>query len=493
MLFVMAASNANGVIELLEKLIKIFKEEQVFDQTDDGPVMQFLHPKALQKEISFSLDNEPASDEQIEDIIRQVIRRSIKTFSPDFHNKLYRGLDEYGLIGSYLTEILNTSIDTYENAPVFTVIENVLIQESLKLMGYPFRSDGIMTPNDTVSIMYAMMAAREASLLQPNIKHGLHRHISLACVTSECGYRSIMTAAHWLGFGTKHVYTVKTDKFGRMDTRNLKKVLKQTSELGIIPFFINVSAGTPVFGAIDPLRKIIKICKEWDMWIHVDARDCGSLMFSKLFRCRLRGIESSSSVTWNPHNMLGAPYQCSMILMQSQFEYGIDSYLRTIVNEEKQYTMMYGSNTNVKSVQNSRKADAMKFWLMWKARGRSGLQQLVEKAMCCAKYLLIKINKTDGFRSVLEQYDSTTVSFWYIPPSMRNADETPFWWKKIYIVTAVIQKRLILNGSLIIDYASLPQSNLGNFFRVMVKCYPLPTRMSMDYILNQIEKAGADL
>ncbi|EGI69244.1 PREDICTED: acidic amino acid decarboxylase GADL1-like [Acromyrmex echinatior] len=485
----MAASN---VIELLEKLIKIFKEEQVFDQTGDRPVMQFLHPKALQKEISFSLDNEPASDEQIEDTIRQVIRRSIKTFSPDFHNKFYRGLDEYGLIGSYLTEILNTSIDIYENAPVFTVIEEVLIQASSKLMGYPFRSDGIMTPNATVSIMYAMMAAKQASL--SNIKQGLHKHISLACITSECGYLSIMTAAHWLGFGTQHVYTVKTDKFGRMDIRNLKKVLKQTSEeMGSIPFFINVSAGTPVFGAIDPLRKIIKICKEWDIWIHVDARDCGSLMFSKLFRRRLQGIERSSSISWNPHNMLGAPYHCNMILMQSQFERSTHSYLRTVINEERQYTLMYHSNTNFKSLQSSRKADAMKFWLMWKARGMSGLQQLVEEAMWCAKYLLIKINKTDGFRSVLEQYDSTTICFWYIPPSMRHAKETPFWWKKIYIVTAVIQKRLILNGSLIIDYASLPQSNLGNFFRVMVKCYPLPTRMSMDYILNQIEKAGADL
>ena len=65
---------------------------------------------------------------------------------------------------------------------------------------------------------------------------------------------------------------VKTDKFGRMDTNNLKTVLKKVSMLGTVPFFINASAGTPIFGAIDPLRKIIKICTQWDLWIHVDVR-----------------------------------------------------------------------------------------------------------------------------------------------------------------------------------------------------------------------------
>jgi len=55
--------------------------------------------------------------------------------------------------------------------------------------------------------------------------------------------------------------------------------------------------------------------------------------------------------------MLGAPYQCSMILMQSQFEWSSHSYLRTIqlkLGKEK-YTLMYDLNTNVKSLQYNRK------------------------------------------------------------------------------------------------------------------------------------------
>ena len=56
-----------------------------------------------------SLDDKPASNREIETVIRQTIQYSVKTSSPHFHNQLYAGVDEYGLIGSWLTDVLNTS------------------------------------------------------------------------------------------------------------------------------------------------------------------------------------------------------------------------------------------------------------------------------------------------------------------------------------------------------------------------------------------------
>lgn len=84
-----------------------------------------------------------------------------------------------------------------------------------------------------------------------------------------------------------------------------------------------------------------------------------------------------------------------------------------------------------------------------------------------------------------------TDSLRYIPPSMYNQKETLDWWKRLYAVTVEIKKRLILEGSLMITYASL--LNRGNFFRMAVKCHPSPTKSSMDYVLNQIKKTGDDL
>ena len=62
-----------------------------------------------QKLLPIELTDEPASKEEIETAIRQTIRYSVKTFSPHFHNQLFAGIDEYGLAGSWLTDVLNTS------------------------------------------------------------------------------------------------------------------------------------------------------------------------------------------------------------------------------------------------------------------------------------------------------------------------------------------------------------------------------------------------
>jgi len=59
--------------------------------------------------MSLSLEDNPASNKEIETVIRQTMQFSVKTFSPHFHNQLYAGVDEYGLIGSWLTDVLNTS------------------------------------------------------------------------------------------------------------------------------------------------------------------------------------------------------------------------------------------------------------------------------------------------------------------------------------------------------------------------------------------------
>lgn len=56
--------------------------------------------------------------------------------------------------------------------------------------------------------------------------------------------------------------------------------------------------------------------------------------------------------------------------------------------------------------------DAMKFWLMWKARGTAGLRKSVDVAMEAAEYFLNKIRDRPGFRLVLPEIEGSNVCFW---------------------------------------------------------------------------------
>ncbi|XP_011693292.1 PREDICTED: cysteine sulfinic acid decarboxylase isoform X1 [Wasmannia auropunctata] len=490
-LFAMAASSTNDIIELLETFLKILKEEHVLDRSDDQPVVRYLFPAQLAQLMPFSLDDNPASSNELETLIRQTIQFSVKTSSPHFHNQLYAGIDEYGLIGSWLTEALNTSQYTYEVAPVFTLIEREVIQKSLKLFGYPSmpNADGIMCPGGSISNMYGMLLARHKVV--PYVKEtGLFSlSAPLACFTSEDSHYSILKSANWLGVGTAHVYKVKTDEFGRMKVSELKRLITEVKkDKKEIPFFVNATAGTTVLGAIDPLPEIARVCQSESLWLHVDACLGGTLMFSDTYQYRLRGINLSDSISWNPHKMLGAPLQCSLFLVKGKnvLHEANSARAKYLFQQDKFYDVSW--DTGDKSVQCGRKVDAMKFWLMWKARGKIGFSQLVDDAMFYTRYFLDRINKIEGFRLVQSDYQCCNICFWYIPKVMRNQKETKDWWKRLYAVTAEIKKRLMLEGNLMISYMPLPQKNLGNFFRMVVNCQPPPTESSMNHVIKQIEK-----
>lgn len=81
----------------------------------------------------------------------------------------------------------------------------------------------------------------------------------------------------------------------------------------------------------------------------------------------------------------------------------------------------------------------------------------------------------------------------YIPPSMQGQQETQEWWNKLYEVTAKIKERMMLEGTLMVGYTPLSYKNIGNFFRMVVTCQPPPTKASMDYVIDKIEKLSVDL
>lgn len=287
-----AQTSTEATTELLKRLLEILDEENALDRTGSKPVLEFVYPEELQKLLPIELTDEPASKEEIETIIRQTIRYSVKTFSPHFHNQLYAGIDEYGLAGSWLTDVLNTSQYTYEVAPVFTMMEQQVIEQSLKLVGYPPlpEGDGILCPGGSLSNMYGMVMARYKMI--PDVKSkGLAGLPQLVCFTSEAGHYSITKGAHWLGLGTDNVYKVKCDEFGRMRPDELQAGIAEVKRQGHLPFFVNATCGTTVLCSFDPLPEIAAICREENLWLHVDACLGGTLLLSEKYRDRLKGIE----------------------------------------------------------------------------------------------------------------------------------------------------------------------------------------------------------
>eukprot|EP00063_Salmo_salar_P066104 XP_014040939.1 PREDICTED: acidic amino acid decarboxylase GADL1-like [Salmo salar] len=253
---------------------------------------------------------------------------------------------------------------------------------------------------------------------------------------------------------------------------------------------VNATAGTTVLGAFDPLEEIADICERHNLWMHVDACWGGGALMSKKHRYLLQGIHRANSVAWNPHKMLMAGLQCCAFMVRDKtnlLQRCHSAQASYLFQQDKFYDVSY--DTGDKSIQCSRKPDAFKFWLMWKAIGTKGLEERVDRALAMARYLAEEIKKRDGFRLVMEP-EYTNVCFWYIPPSLRDTADGPEFWRKVHAVAPVVKERMMKKGSMMVGYQ--PHGDKANFFRQII-ISPQVSREDMDFLLDQIHSLGMDL
>uniref|UniRef100_A0A673ZR02 Glutamate decarboxylase like 1 n=1 Tax=Salmo trutta TaxID=8032 RepID=A0A673ZR02_SALTR len=528
----------------LREAMPIVMEEAVWKATDvKEKVCEWRSPEQLKDLLDLELREGGEAHPQILQRCRDAIRYSVKTGHPLFFNQLYAGMDPYSLVGRFITEAINPSLYTYEVAPVFLLTEEAVLKKMIEIIGWQDGGDGIFSPGmettqtdiflsffiilfsfififffiiffifffilhllhhlltvierlslcsagGSVSNMYAVNVARYHHC--PDVKVlGLSALPRLVMFTSqECHY-SVSKAAAFLGIGTNNVYVIPSDKRGKMIPAEFEKQVQRAKDEGALPFMVNATAGTTVLGAFDPLEEIADICERHNLWMHVDACWGGGALMSKKHRYLLQGIHRANSVAWNPHKMLMAGLQCCAFMVRDKtnlLQRCHSAQASYLFQQDKFYDVSY--DTGDKSIQCSRKPDAFKFWLMWKAIGTKGLEERVDRALAMARYLAEEIKKRDGFRLVMEP-EYTNVCFWYIPPSLRDTADGPEFWRKVHAVAPVVKERMMKEGSMMVGYQ--PHGDKANFFRQII-ISPQVSREDMDFLLDQIHSLGMDL
>lgn len=130
--------------------------------TRSGKVVEWHSPEELTELFDFKLRTEPQSHDKLLELLKKTIEYSVKTGHPYFVNQLYSGVDPYALIGQWLTDALNPSVYTYEVAPVFTLMEDEVLSEMRRIVGFPNNGygDGIFCPGGSIANGYAISCAR---------------------------------------------------------------------------------------------------------------------------------------------------------------------------------------------------------------------------------------------------------------------------------------------------------------------------------------------
>ncbi|XP_046398410.1 glutamate decarboxylase [Ischnura elegans] len=458
-----------------------------------GKILEFLHPEQMQAALDLELRDEPRNLQQLVDDCAVTLKHSVKTGHPWFFNQLSCGLDVVSMAGEWLTATANTNMFTYEIAPVFILMENVVMRSMRDIIGSSFaHGDSILAPGGSISNLYAFLAARHRMF--PGYKEkGLHSiQGQLVMFTSDQCHYSVRSCAAVCGLGTDHCVEVPSDDRGRMIPSELERLVLERKKRGDIPFFVNATAGTTVLGAFDPIPQIADICTKHKMWLHVDAAWGGGILFSRKYRHpRLTGIERADSVTWNPHKLMGTLLQCSTIHFK---EDGLliscnQMSAEYLFMQDKLYDVQY--DTGDKVIQCGRHNDIFKLWLMWRSKGTSGFERQMDRLMELSEYMVRRMKENpDKFHLLLPEPEMVNVSFWYVPRRLRSMAHGPEREKMLGKITPVLKGRMMQAGTLMVGYQ--PLDDTPNFFRNIIS-NPGVKESDVDHLIAEMDRLGHDL
>tara|TARA_B000000565_G_scaffold6650_2_gene5324 strand:+ start:2193 stop:3644 length:1452 start_codon:yes stop_codon:yes gene_type:complete len=392
------------------------------------------------------------------------LQHSVKTSHPHFMNPFWGGPPASSLAGEFISALTNTSMYTFEIAPVATLIEQEMVNLMAKFAGYQ-NGEGTFTSGGSNGNLMGLLCARDHKF--PNAKFSGFTKTPVAFVSSESHY-SVEIAANTLGMGTDNLIAVESDHQGKMSINSLKRKIAEQKDAGKIPFCVIATSGTTVKGAFDPLPEIAEICAEENIWLHVDAAWGGAALLSPETRNLMQGIEHSNSFCWDPHKMMGMPISCSTFLVNQQ------NVLREVCSHSNSaHYLLHKKNAELDmgrmSLQCARRVDALKLWLTWRSIGNQGWSEKIENYMNLTKYLSNRVKDEPTLELVLEP-EFTNVCVRYVGHNLSHEFQDMitdqirtemFEQGKFMVTKALIDHRPILRP--VIANPTVDQKSLDKF------------------------------
>ncbi|MFH9126637.1 pyridoxal phosphate-dependent decarboxylase family protein [Streptomyces griseoaurantiacus] len=314
------------------------------------------------------------------------------------------------LVGEAVLSAVNSSLDTWDQSAGGTLIERRLIDWTAERIGLGPAADGVFTSGGTQSNLQALLLAREEAKTEDLAR--------LRVFASEVSHFSVRKSAKLLGLPPEAVVSVPVDRDKRMRTAALARELEECRNAGLVPMAVVATAGTTDFGSIDPLPGIAELCARYATWLHVDAAYGCGLLVSRRRRDRLAGIEHADSVTVDYHKSFFQPVSSSAVLVRDGDTLRHATYHAEYLNPRRMVAERIPNQVD-KSLQTTRRFDALKLWLTLRVMGADGIGELFDE-VCDLAAEGWRMLAADPRYDVVVAPSLSTLVFRYIPAAVTD-------------------------------------------------------------------------
>ncbi|MCX5090435.1 MULTISPECIES: lysine decarboxylase DesA [unclassified Streptomyces] len=385
------------------------------DRPFTGVTVDALAPRIERIDLDRPLHDTSAVLDELEEVY---LRDAIYFHHPRYLAHLNCPVVIPAVLGEAVLSAVNSSLDTWDQSAGGTLIERRLIDWTNERIGLGPAADGVFTSGGSQSNLQALLLAREEA--KPGSEPG-DTAAGLRIFASEVSHFSVKKSAKLLGLGADAVVSIPVDHDKRMQTLALAHELERCERDGLIPMAVVATAGTTDFGSIDPLPEIAELCSRFGVWMHVDAAYGCGLLTSLKNRDRLEGIERADSVTVDYHKSFFQPVSSSAVLVRDAATLRHATYHAEYLNPRRMVQERIPNQVD-KSLQTTRRFDALKLWMTLRVMGADGIGELFDE-VCDLAQEGWKLLVADPRFDVVVEPSLSTLVFRFIPAAVTDPAE----------------------------------------------------------------------
>lgn len=334
---------------------------------------------------------------------------------PRFWGYITSSAAPIGALGELLAAAVNPNVGAWLLSPMASEIEGQTIRWIAEMLGYPVECGGLFVSGGNMANFVCFLAARQAMAgLDVRVKGMDGTRLRVYC--SNETHTWVQKAADITGMGTEAIRWIPVDGEMRIDVTELRTQIRKDIEAGDRPALVVGNAGSVSTGAVDPLPDLAALCREFDLWFHVDGAYGGLAAVLPDAPDALAGLHQADSVAVDPHKWLYAPLEAGCALVRDPEK------LRTAFAYHPVYYHFGVEATNYFDLgpQNSRGFRALKVWLALQQVGRKGYEQMISDDIRLARALFERISQYAELEPLTQSLSITT--FRYVPTDLDSAD-----------------------------------------------------------------------
>lgn len=350
-----------------------------YSRIESFPVLSRVHPGEIRAKLPHTAPAKgEAFDEILADMERVILPGITHWQSPNFHAYFPANTSGPAILGDLLSSGLGVQGMLWSTSPACTELETHVLDWLVPMLGLPEKflssstGGGVIQDTASSASLCAILAARERATQFASNRRGCGGKLVAYCSTQT--HSSVEKGVKTAGIGCENLRPIAVDENFALRADTLGRQIEADQKSGFMPFFVCATVGTTSSCAVDPVREIGRVCRENNLWLHVDSAMSGTAALCPEFRFLNDGLEFADSYTFNPHKWMFTNFDCNCFYVADrkhliQTLSVLPEYLRNRATES-------GAVIDYRDwhIQLGRRFRSLKLWFVIRHYGIEGLQ-----------------------------------------------------------------------------------------------------------------------